>query len=682
MPRTTILHAVAGALGASTAAWAQSENALTDPGFSGTIAEVTTWRANVEGPGVWYGHNFAVDAGVAKLTLEATNWQGRGLLQAVAMPAAGTFSLGLETSYEDYYTQLHYWHILAAKSDASITLTYQNILYAFSNPKAVSVYKEYSRSGEEGNPWHAFEGEFTVTPEIAEEYDYLVFLFVASMNPGQHAYQDNFVLDLSRLSDSSGGAGLAGSTTSSFEYGSSPFCNDLNGDGRPDLFISGSSPRLLIQTPNQAFNAGSFSFSDVRRQCGLVDLDNDGDLDLWASNSPDWYTAAAFWNNGSASFTRQTASALGFTEPSNNEGLCLADVDRDGWCDIIQCSENGYFAGLYAPPGPGAIAPTITSADSAALGLDGLGAAGNGDYVSSGDVNNDGYTDFFYHYGGGRFFLSQGDGTFAEQTGAIAVTTGENDKFGSAWGDYDNDGDLDLFAARLDAGQPCALFRQNAGGSFSEVASAAGITTTAGHRSGCWGDYDNDGDLDLCVVGANGSAHLLYENQGDGTFDETTLPVTGEGSDAVFADYDNDGDLDLLLSRIGAGPLLLENSTDTDRYLKVRVVGLGDGGTNRAGVGVRVEVYSAGGTLLGRRDVGAMRGFAGQEPLWLHFGGVNPATGYAVKAYFNNGLVSQSVVPGAASTTIGSTTIPQMVTITEGQSQLQVVEWQETDPSQ
>src|SRR6185436_1549337 len=94
--------------------------------------------------------------------------------------------------------------------------------------------------------------------------------------------------------------------------------------------------------------------------------------------------------------------------------------------------------------------PSLSGTISATYGLNAAGDNGNGDYASSADVNNDGYLDFFFNYSGGKLFVSYGAGNYTRNNYSIAVTL--NDKVGSAWGDYDNDGGMDLFVPRMDEG--------------------------------------------------------------------------------------------------------------------------------------------------------------------------------------------------------------------------------------
>jgi hypothetical protein len=174
------------------------------------------------------------------------------------------------------------------------------------------------------------------------------------------------------------------------------------------------------------------------------------------------------------------------------------------------------------------------------------------------------------------------------------------------------------------------------------------------------------------------------------TFSLATEGVATEtrGGDCLFADVDNDGDLDLLLgtqatthaSRLFINALNEQDPTAAQRRLMVRVQGRGQGGTNLAGAGVRVELWNADNTqFLQRRDLGAARGLGGQRPLMAHFGGVTPSTTYTLRVYFVGGVQTFTVVPASASTTIGATTIPGLFTAVERESgpAVVVVRWRE-----
>jgi len=130
------------------------------------------------------------------------------------------------------------------------------------------------------------------------------------------------------------------------------------------------------------------------------------------------------------------------------------------------------------------------------------------------------------------------------------------DGHGIAWGDFDNDGDDDLFLAN--AGEN-ALLRNEGGGNFTKMPN---LPVNGGDsRSAAWADYDNDGDLDLYLVNW-GSANRLYRNDGDGVFaDVTTAPLDCElqGNNVAWADFDNDRDMDIYVTNFDGPNRLFRN---------------------------------------------------------------------------------------------------------------------------
>ena len=151
---------------------------------------------------------------------------------------------------------------------------------------------------------------------------------------------------------------------------------------------------------------------------------------------------------------------------------------------------------------------------------------------------------------------------------------------GAAWGDYDNDGNLDIYIAN--EGPPNVLYRNNGDGTFTNVARQAGVADINDGGGVAFGDYDDDGDLDLCVANLFGAPNVLYRNNGDGTFTDVTafagVGDSGNGHGVVFADYDNDLDMDILLINQGEANVLYRNNGDgtfTDISREAGIVGPG-----------------------------------------------------------------------------------------------------------
>src|SRR5439155_720453 len=187
-----------------------------------------------------------------------------------------------------------------------------------------------------------------------------------------------------------------------------------------------------------------------------------------------------------------------------------------------------------------------------------------------------------------------GDGSFTKIVSGPLVQSGGNSR-GSAWGDYDNDGFLDLFVSN-EQGQNNFLFHNNGDGTFGKIVSGS-IINDGGASYGCaWGDYDNDGFLDLFV--ANGPASgagqndFLYRNNGDGTFTRITtgsiVNDNASGDGCAWGDYNNDGFVDLFVSNLnGQNNLLYRNDGNSNNWLTVRCVGQL---SNRSGIGTKVRL--------------------------------------------------------------------------------------------
>jgi len=187
-----------------------------------------------------------------------------------------------------------------------------------------------------------------------------------------------------------------------------------------------------------------------------------------------------------------------------------------------------------------------------------LGDIGDNSGVAWGDYDNDGDLDLYIanESSTNKLFRNDGGGTFVDVTSSPLGDAG--DGRGVAWGDYDNDGDLDLYLANENQGNK--LFRNDGGGTFVDVTSAP-LDDTGNSRGVAWGDYDNDGDLDLYLANY-GQANKLFRNDGGGTFvDATSGPLgdAGVSSGVAWGDYDNDGDLDLYLANNHQANKLLRN---------------------------------------------------------------------------------------------------------------------------
>ena len=170
-----------------------------------------------------------------------------------------------------------------------------------------------------------------------------------------------------------------------------------------------------------------------------------------------------------------------------------------------------------------------------------------------GDYDNDGYPDLVVTDALGRLnrlYHNNGDGTFSRvREGSIANDPGDSDA--AVWADYDNDGDLDLFVTNFDPPRDC-FYRNEVNGVFTKVTQGDWVTDSGAGVSAAWGDYDNDGLVDLFVANSNNQNNYLYRNNGDGTMSRiNTGPVVssdGSSHGCTWSDYDGDGDVDLFVA--------------------------------------------------------------------------------------------------------------------------------------
>jgi len=241
-------------------------------------------------------------------------------------------------------------------------------------------------------------------------------------------------------------------------------------------------------------------------------------------------------------------------------GVAAGDYDGDGDVDLYVIGGSAGTNRLYRNRGDGTFEEVGAQAGVAITGVYGSGPSfcdfdGDGDLdLFVGAVNRDAPV----------LFRNEGDGTFTDVTADAGLLITRDNTFSSAWGDYDGDGDLDLFLShwreffpgRELEGAMEYLWRNNGDGTFTDVSQEAGLTAIyAGMEDFTFtpnfADYDNDGDLDVLMAGDFNTSRVL-RNNGDGTFEDATTGVfTDEnGMGAAVADYDQDGDLDWFVTSI------------------------------------------------------------------------------------------------------------------------------------
>ncbi len=235
----------------------------------------------------------------------------------------------------------------------------------------------------------------------------------------------------------------------------------------------------------------------------------------------------------------------------NREDVGQANWTFHGLIDEIRISDAALVPGQFLPLPPPPAWIDVTSGP--------LADAGDGIGVAWADYDDDGLLDLYVTNTSGsdsRLLRNEGGGAFTDQTAGDLVYVGHS--HGTAWADYDNDGDPDLFVAN--SGGANKLFRNDGGGVFVDATTGT-LGDDGPTRCFAWADYDRDGLVDLYVVNRD-VANRLLRNEGDGTFaDVTTSPLddAGTGQGVAWGDYDGDGDPDLYVSNQDSENKLLRN---------------------------------------------------------------------------------------------------------------------------
>lgn len=430
---------------------------------------------------------------------------------------------------------------------------------------------------------------------------------------------------------------------------------DLDRDGHLDLFLSGGKDgnQLLRNRGN-----GTFERLPLAPEVALpgpskagvtwADYDNDGWLDLYLAvlgpnrllhNVPDPARAGG----------RALVPVLaGVEDEGHGRNAAWGDYDRDGRLDLYVVNGGSYADALFHGEPDGSFTDVTTLVP---LRFDKPGYAATWtDYDDDGDL--DLYVVSDHHTGND---LWRNDGPDAEQTWRftnVSLASGAGlaaDAMGIAVGDYDGDGDLDLFTSDIHRTNLLRNDLELGIPGFTEVAAQAGVDHDSSNWGAVWLDFDLDGSLDLYLATQNESPpelnNRLFRGLGDGTFEDVSAecgcadPSFTTG--VAAADYDADGAVDLVVGNYGEGYRVYRNLLDPlalgRHYLVVELQG--GGPVNRDALGARVTVV----TDDGRRQVAERRSgssLGAGDMLPLHFG-LGRAVVRTVEIRWPDGTVTQ-----------------------------------------
>lgn len=357
---------------------------------------------------------------------------------------------------------------------------------------------------------------------------------------------------------------------------------DFNGDGWIDI-MAGST---VADKPSAVFkNEGGKKFVNVAEEIGLtvpgrssrqnnwVDYDNDGDLDMYAT---DRGKANRLYRNDGGKFTQVFADGPP-TVTSSTVGACWLDYDKDGDLDLFLGNQSG-------------------KAD--------------------------------------QLFRNDGDKGFVDVAPQLGMTSLPRERteggVGCAVGDYDRDGELDIFVPNYGHN---VLWRNNGNGTFTNTAKDTGVDVENHAVGPAWGDYDNDGYPDLAVMSYIGDdttksspKDSLWHNEGGKRFvnvlaDNSILNAGDHG--VAFVDYNNDGAIDLSVTRgyteVGSHAVF-KNNLPAGRARQSLSVMVLDAKGHHTQAGAEVRLYDAAGKILGANQVSTGGGYNSQHAAPVHFG--------------------------------------------------------------
>jgi enediyne biosynthesis protein E4 len=456
---------------------------------------------------------------------------------------------------------------------------------------------------------------------------------------------------------------------------------DYDQDGWLDVYLTnglrldekwpaGKEPRSHLFKNNR-----DGTFTDVTDKSGLGqvgwqtgicvgDYDNDGWDDIFCGF---WGHNALFHNNGDGTFTDVTRKAGLYNERVRwTSGSTWLDYDRDGWLDLFVANFVEFDISKVPAPGEGNCQwmgmPEMCGPRGLPAGSNMLfHNNGDGTFTDvsektgilkpgprysitpvSYDFDNDGWTDIYVAVDSmpSLFFRNNHDGTFTErgvEAGCALNDDGhEQAGMGVAVGDYDCDGNLDIFKTNF-SHDTSDLYHNNGNGTFTDKTYASGVALNAQYVG--WGDgfvdYDNDGWLDIIQINGHvypdvEKSHLaqfkqprvVYRNLGNGKFTDVSAQM-GSGiteryssRGAAFGDYDNDGDIDVLVLNMNDPPSLLRNDGgNKNNWIKIKLIGTH---CNRTAIGARVRV--AVGSHMQVDEIHSGGSVMSQSDLRLHFG--------------------------------------------------------------
>ena len=364
-------------------------------------------------------------------------------------------------------------------------------------PQFEAVQPElFAESGGQPNAWADFDGDG----------DLDLFVGFGAGKPNRLYRNDRSIF--SEVASETGIADLTDTRAAAW--------GDFDSDGDVDLYV-GFTRRSGARNKLYRNEGRGKPFTDVAaamgvdavgetRQVSWVDVDNDGDLDLFVAmrDAPN-----LVYRNDGTRFT-SVGKELGLDDGRRTVGAVWFDADEDGDLDLFVANQNGDTNGFYLNQG----ARFVDVARERGMDAPGRSETSGSNGPSVADVDGDGDLDLFVAgYGGNFLYRNDGRGAFIDIARDMGVAGGDK-ATPSRWGDFDNDGRPDLYVSSYvdTALNEHDFLYHHDGATFTDVLGALKLPRGATHGVQ-WADFDGDGDLDLALANNNpAGAHPLYRN--------------------------------------------------------------------------------------------------------------------------------------------------------------------------
>jgi FG-GAP-like repeat len=370
---------------------------------------------------------------------------------------------------------------------------------------------------------------------------------------------------------------------------------DFDGDGKLDVCLVSTSAVRLFQNQGESYSEVALpGFKGGARTAAWGDFNGDGKPDLLLATGDG---VKLFTNLGGGLF--RDDSALLPRDAAGTTAAAWIDADGDGKPDVLVATA---FNGLRLFRNAGPKFEDVSTAWG--LGPNGLGGESRGETLAVADVNGDRKPDFLFGAGTGMLFVNLGHRFELKSDSGIAF---EPAKCGPTFVDFNGDGHIDLFVPQSGKAK---LFKNDGTGRFADVSDKSGDLgkPIAGATSAAWGDFNNDGHLDV-VVGCLRGPNRYFQNNGDGTFTDRTAEVgltarVFNTQAVALADLNGDGKLDLLMANEGQDSAILFGNKELPSKATPLVVHVSADATQVRLIGKDIQKISALSTGDGRGQPG------------------------------------------------------------------------------